>query len=276
MVRAGCEIRAQQNFRGIEHVSESYKGSEGELFDRLVAEALAQPFSGWNWSQMAERWREAPTSWDYRQKVRAALAGANAMLDMGTGGGEVLASLAPLPSRTVATEGYAPNVPVARARLEPMGVQLVDAECEAELPFDDASFDLVINRHSGYRGSEVYRVLRPGGRFLTQQVGGRNIIELNELLQDRVEFEYAPWTLDCAIRELEEAGFTVVERYDESPETVVADIGAVVFYLRIISWQIADFSVERYEEKLRRLHRQMRQSGPLVIHSHRFYIAAQK
>jgi SAM-dependent methyltransferase len=250
--------------------------TEDDLFDKLVAEALTQPFSGWDWSQMAERWREAPTSWDYRQKVRASMVCADAMLDMGTGGGEVLASLAPLPPHTVATEGYAPNVPIARDRLGPLGVQVLDAECEAELPFDEASFDLVINRHSGYRANEVHRVLRTGGLFLTQQVGRRNCIELNELLQDRVEFEYAYWTLDCAVRQLEQAGFKIVERYDEHPETVVADIGAVVFYLRIVAWQIADFSVERYERKLRELHRQLLERGPLVIHAHRFYIAARR
>ncbi len=248
--------------------------NDDELFERLVREAMEATFSGWDFSFLEGRWREAPTSWGYRQKVRAAIQGVGSLLDMGTGGGEVLASMAPLPCRTIATEAYPPNVPVARARLEPLGATVVDVEPAAVQPFPAASFDLVINRHSGYNAREVCRILRPGGRFITQQVGGRNCIELNELLQDRVEFQYAYWTVDRAARELEEAGLEVVERHDELQETVVTDIGAVVFYLRIVSWQIADFTVERYEPKLRALHRRICEQGPLVIHEHRFYIEA--
>lgn len=87
---------------------------DSALFDRLVAEALALPFEGWNFSYIADRWREAPTSWDYRAKARALMAGASSLLDMDTGGGEVLASLAPFPPLACATEGWDPNVPVAR------------------------------------------------------------------------------------------------------------------------------------------------------------------
>ena len=40
------------------------------------------------------------------------------------------------------------------------------------LPFEDSSFSLVVSRHESYVASEVARVLRPGGLFLTQQLGG--------------------------------------------------------------------------------------------------------
>jgi hypothetical protein len=46
------------------------------------------------------------------------------LLDLDTGGGELLAASAPLPRRTIATEGWAPNVPVARDRLSPLGVEV--------------------------------------------------------------------------------------------------------------------------------------------------------
>jgi SAM-dependent methyltransferase len=38
------------------------------------------------------------------------------------------------------------------------------------LPFADGAFDLAINRHESFRGDEAYRVLAPGGTFLTLQV----------------------------------------------------------------------------------------------------------
>lgn len=40
---------------------------------------------------------------------------------MGTGGGEFLAGLQPLPPHTCATEGYPPNIPIAQQRLKRLG-----------------------------------------------------------------------------------------------------------------------------------------------------------
>ncbi len=97
-------------------------------FDDLVSEALSQEFTGWDFSWLKGRWKSGPLPWNYRQSVQDTLRQAGSLLDMGTGGGEFLASLAPLPALTCATEGYAPNVPVARARLEPLGVQVAAME----------------------------------------------------------------------------------------------------------------------------------------------------
>ena len=244
------------------------------LFEWLVAEALRQEFSGWDFSFIDQRWRENPTSWDYREKVLQHLRQVDSLLDMGTGGGEFLSSLRPLPPDTCATEGYAPNLPLARARLEPMGVQVVETLAEDRLPVEGLRFDLVINRHESYSAREVRGVLKPGGRFVTQQVGGRDNVRLNRLLQAPAEGEFGAWTLDAAARQLEEAGFRIVDRREEFPETVVADIGAVVYYLKAIPWQIPDFTVEKYYEALTALHDQIRADGCLVLTSHRFFIEA--
>ncbi len=245
-------------------------------FEQLVAEALQQEFSGWDFAFINDRWQMQPTSWDYRRQVCAYLGAATALLDMGTGGGEFLAELAPLPPDTWATEAYPPNFPIAQARLAPLGVQVVEPLPNDGLPFPDARFDLVINRHESFSAAEVYRVLKPGGHFITQQVGGRDNQRLNELLQAEVEFEYADWALAQAVSPLRDAGFHILEQREEFPETHVTDIGAVVFYLRAIPWQISDFSVAQYRERLRALHAQIQAHGGLTLHSHSFYIAARK
>jgi len=74
----------------------SYSGMD---FDALVTQAEAEPFSGWDFSWLRGQWREGHTSWDFGATVRERFAQADALLDMGTGGGEFLASLAPLPAR---------------------------------------------------------------------------------------------------------------------------------------------------------------------------------
>jgi len=151
-------------------------------FAALITAAEAAFFEGWDFGWLRGRWNEAPLPWSYTALVERALPAATALLDMGTGGGEFLAGLAPLPPTTVATENWPPNVPVARRRLEPLGVSVVSGFADHAIPLAGASFDLIINRHESYELREIARLLRPGGLFLTQQAGAQDVVELNDLL----------------------------------------------------------------------------------------------
>src|SRR5215469_16429094 len=101
-------------------------------------------FAGWDFSYINDtgRWATEPLPWSYASLVLPHLRAAGALLDMGTGGGEFLSRLQPLPAMTVATEGYAPNVPIARDRLSSLGVQVIaiDQETSHTLPLADATF----------------------------------------------------------------------------------------------------------------------------------------
>jgi SAM-dependent methyltransferase len=111
-----------------------------------------------------------PPPWDYAARARELLARAQRVLDMGTGGGEVfLELLAGFAGQAVATEGWRPNVPVAARRLATAGARVVQAD-SLRLPFAGERFDLVLNRHEELAPADVARVLRPGGRVLTQQI----------------------------------------------------------------------------------------------------------
>lgn len=198
------------------------------------------------------------------------------MLDQDTGGGELLSSLAPFPPHTWATESYPPNIPAAKDRLDRLGVTVIDDYSDTAIPLPNASLDLVLNRHGSYSERELMRLLKPGGIFLTEQVGGQNCIHLNELLQDMVEFEYFYWTKDFISRRLQDAGFQLLTVREEFPPAIFADIGAVVFYLRIVSWQIADFSVVKYRDRLYAIHQDILTNGPLRVHDHRILVEAQK
>jgi len=246
------------------------------LMDRLITEAEEHDFSGWDWSYLDGRMVESPLSWNYRQIVFERSRAVQSLLDIGTGGGELFSTLQPFPPQTYATEVYPPNIEIAKRTLEPLGVKVYGLPNEQALPFETDSLDLVINRHASCHAAEVHRVLRPGGNFITQQVGGRNNIRLNEFLQEKAEFIYSYWLLDFAVRDLEQNRFTILSQREEFPETAFLDIGAVVFYLKIISWQIADFSVERYYDRLVQIHNIIQETGKFVVNSHRFLIEARK
>ncbi|HET7616587.1 MAG TPA: methyltransferase domain-containing protein, partial [Bacillales bacterium] len=182
-----------------------------ELFQILVAEA-EKPFSGWDFSYIGETGRMATDSlaWSFASEILFDLRKADALLDMGTGGGEYLSLFQPLPAYTCATEGYPPNVNVAKERLKPLGVHvypLSPDDKSMKLPFTDATFDFVMNRHEEFSPSEVRRILKEGGRFATQQVGGTDNVELNRRLGESEDFGFADWHLPTAEAQLEDEGF---------------------------------------------------------------------
>lgn len=256
------------------------------FFDYLMAE-YNQPFNGWDFSYLAGRRTDLPTekTWDYTDAVVTVMKQARSMLDMRTGGGERLAQFLALQSvsQVYATEGYPPNVQVARERLEPLGVTVYAVQNE-HLPFADESLDLVINRHGSYDPDEVRRVLKPGHLFITQQVGDQTNLRLHELLgrpgKEKLVHSGAQeppaWNLTFATQQLERSGWQIIERQEAFPITRFHDIGAIVYYLKAIPWEVPDFSVEKYFDKLVEINRIIQQRGFVDVPFHSFFVVARR
>ncbi|WP_067624371.1 hypothetical protein [Alicyclobacillus acidiphilus] len=111
---------------------------------------------------------------------------------------------------------------------------------------------------------------------LDMGTGGDNEHGLNRCLGAPINEEYQHWCLDYARQEAEELGFIVIDAKEEFPEVAFTDVGAIVYYLRMVPWQIPDFSVEKYADALRRMHERIQASGPFVTHGHRFYLELKK
>jgi len=247
---------------------------DASLLDYFLAEHR-QPFSGWDFAYLQAR-RETIRSqpgWDYTAIVRGAMHEAAALLDMDTGGGEFLASLAPLPPDTTAIEGYTPNIPLATQRLASLGVQVLAMDARGPLAFSDGRFDLVTNRHGAYLPHEVHRVLRQRARFITQQVASQTNAYLHELLEGHGKADR--WHLALAVRQLKAAGFRIVEQREEASITRYHDVGAIVYYLKAVPWEIPDFTVERYYDHLVAIHHRIQADGPLDVPFHTFLIVAE-
>jgi SAM-dependent methyltransferase len=261
----------------------------GTGFEALIAEADQAPFEGWDFSHLAGRKVEAPPPFDYLSRARMRLAGAEAALDLGTGGGEVLSKLAPFHGLVVATEAWPPNALVAARRLSPLGASVALVEGAPEnwetlaspfrdrpaLPFADASFDLVIDRHESYLPAEVFRVLRAGGRFLTQQCGGTHHADLNDHV-GITRPRYRGWRLEAARAQLDAVGLVEIVGEEACGETAIHDVGAVVYYLRALPWQAPDFRAGDHLAALRAIHERTLSSGPLTVRSHHFLLEARK
>lgn len=233
-------------------------------------------FKGWDFSYISKRHQEEGLPWDYREEVKS-LMGNKMMLDMGTGGGEFLISLQPEAGVTYATESYPPNIELCKRTLPEYGIEIRAVENDEELPFDDSFFDLVINRHESFCAKEVYRILNSGGRFVTQQVGGKNNKELSKLLLGEYpKIINASFDMENTAKELENAGFKIVKQYEFFPSIRFLDIGALVFFARIIVWEFPGFSVETCSDRLFELQEKLEKDGFVESIGHRFFIEAIK
>jgi SAM-dependent methyltransferase len=251
-------------------------GGDDPEFARLVAEGAAVPVAGWDFSWFDGRATEERPSWGYARMMAGRMARARAALDIQTGGGEVLAGLPHPPPVLAATESWPPNLRIARENLAALGATVIEAADDADLPFAAESFDLVVSRHpTEVRWGEIARVLRPGGTYLSQQVGAGSNRELTEFMMGRQPVRpgsSARW----AAGQAERAGLTVVDLREEALRTVFNDIAAVVYFLRKVLWTVPGFTVEGYRDRLRLLHGKIQAEGPFVAHAQRFLIEARQ
>ena len=251
--------------------------SPEELFAFLLQEVDAN-FNGWDCSYLEGREDQAPLPWSYVSTCLLRVRKAQSVLDMETGGGELFSRFAPFQGRAWATEAYPPNIQLARQRLEPLGVQVLALEEDEPktLPFDPGSFDLVLNRHGYYWAPEVSRILRIGGQFITQQVGDRNDIGIRALLGAPDDSQPGTWDLSRVVGDLDAAGLKILQKAETINRQRFYDVGAIVYQLRAIPWQIPDFSVDRYFDKLWNIHAQIQRTGFVDVQEHRFWIVAER
>jgi SAM-dependent methyltransferase len=223
-------------------------------------------FTGWDFSYLDDRWRSEGPPWSYEEMVKPLMVTASSVLDLGTGGGERLLEFKDvLPPRVAVTEGYVPNLRLARERLEPLGIEVIESQTSLydELPFESNSFDLVLDRHSAFNIAEIERILVSGGTFLTEQVDGRNFGDLSAAFDCRQPWTF--FTLDWVLNRIKGTQLVVEIAHEWTGKTIFQDVGAVIYYLRAVPWTVEKFSVERNLAHLLKLQQRLEQRGELAF-----------
>lgn len=241
-----------------------------EALKRFWLNEEQQNFRGWDFSYIEGRWEEETLPWNYKEIVHTHLKPNMELLDMGTGGGEFLFSLGHPYDRTSVTEAWPPNIELCNDTLAPLGIRVEGTEENAPLPFEDESFDIIINRHESYNLDEVWRVLRTGGVFITQQVGGKNNADMTSRLIPGFEVSYSDFTLQKELMRVEATGFQVMSSDEYYPILKFMDIGALVYFAKIIEWEFPEFSVEKCLDTLYKLESERLEKGYVTSKEHRF------
>ena len=193
-----------------------------ERIEAWRAEEEAAHIHGWDFSHIRGRYEEEALPWNYQAIIRQYLRPGMKLLDIDTGGGEFLLSLGHPFEDTAAMENFPPNVALCQEVLTPLGIDFRPGSGNGPLPFEDSRFDMVIDRHGDFNAPEIHRILKPGGYFITQQVG------------------------------------------------------ALVWFARIICWEFPGFSVGTHRDSLLNAQQILDEKGSIEGRTHRFLLVAQK
>lgn len=249
-------------------------------YEQLKRQWLAEEqvaFSGWDFSHIKDRWKGEQLPWDYEQLVINTLKPDDQLLDMGTGGGEFLLSIHHNPQLCSVTEGYEPNVRLCKQRLEPLGMTVRKIEDYHHIPYPDHSFDLILNRHEAYDINEVYRILKPQGTFITQQVGSKNDDDLIAKLDcEKEAVDIATADLHHAMKYAKATSLTIEAGYEAFTPIEFYDVGALIYFARIIEWEFKGFHVETKFKQLCALYKELQIKGSIRGTEHRYLMIAKK
>lgn len=229
-------------------------------------------FEGWDFSYLENRWQDEELPWDYKDILIRYLNLDYKLLDIGTGGGEFLLSLNHPYKNTSVTEKWEPNVKLCKKKLEPLGIEVKQVFNDSELPFENNTFDMIINRHSSFDIKEIKRMLKPNGTFITQQVGGKNNENISNALIKDFKPLFSENTLDNNLKEIEKNFFEILYAKEFFPSLRFKDIGALAYYAKIIEWEFPNFSVDNCFEALCKLQKELNVKGYIEGIEHRFII----
>lgn len=232
---------------------------------------------GWDFSHIHGRYdEERDLPWDYDTVVKKYLDPTKKLMDFDTGGAEYLLSLNHPFEMTSATEGYEPNVELCKELLLPKGIDFRECSDCTHIPYSDESFDVMINRHGSLDATEIYRLLKKNGIFITEQVGAENDRDLTEMVLPGTPMPFPEIFLSIQKEKFEKAGFTIVEAKEAYRPIKFFDIGAFVWFARIIEWEFPGFSVDRCFEKLLEMQSKIENDGVVEGTIHRFLLVAKK
>ena len=223
-------------------------------------EAAARRMQGWHFEYLPED-VGGETPWDYEAQAAARIKDSDAVVDLGTGGGEVFSKLlAATNCDAYATEEWGPNVTVAGNRLKRLAPV---THCSSlQLPFQDNTFNLVLSRHEAINPAEVMRVLRNGGRFLSQQVINDFMVELGDYFPDTQTF---PDFFADYQNSFSQFGARIIQAEEFRYKIRFKELGHLVYQIVVAPWTIPDFSVDTHLEGLQILDNKLKQGGELLF-----------
>jgi hypothetical protein len=189
--------------------------------------------NGWNFSHV--KCTTTGVQWNFYEEVAARCRPTDILLDIGTGGGEALLSIANAALLLIGIDNASGMLDTANINISQSGksnVRILPMDAD-QLDFPDSFFNIVSNRHCGFRASEAYRVLTAGGCFLTQQVSEGDKQKLKQAFGRGQAFGTPDGSLlQQYEKELHEAGFRSIQSFESDAVEYYHSAEDLIFVLK--------------------------------------------
>jgi SAM-dependent methyltransferase len=172
-----------------------------------------------------------PVPWEYRDVVPRYLRSSDIVLDVGTGAGERLRELAPSFGHGL---GIDADPEMVRLACEDPAGNLSFRVCSERLESVSEVFDVILDRHAPFDLDAVAAHLRPGGYFITQQVGERNMACV------KAPLGRPTGPPPIGRQAIAASGLRLLAFLEYDVEYVVRDIESLVFWLNALDAAHAD------------------------------------
>jgi ubiquinone/menaquinone biosynthesis C-methylase UbiE len=210
---------------GVLHLKEEHKMKEFDykrFYDRVGKT------NGWDFSQL--KVKSEGVLWDFNEEITKKSQTSDILLDIGTGGGENVLSIASSFLVLIGIDVSKYMIETAQSNLKKTDVSNLRFlhMSSDELQFPNEFFDIITCRHAPFSSVEMARVLKKGGYFITQQVGEDDKLNIKKAFNRGQEAKENGDLLKRYVRELKETGFTEVQffeynatEYYERPEDLL-------------------------------------------------------
>lgn len=184
-------------------------------------------------------------------------------------GGEYVNSFENLPPITYAVEVQNEK---AEKLLEERNIKVTKLTKEGKLPFKDERIDVLADELANYDKYDLYRVVKPGGYIIVNQLGSDNYKELTSIF---LPFKLrGRWDLEAGKQTLSEIGLEIVDSFEEHGFIRFDTLASFVQFLKGITR--VDVTQERFMNFYSQVLQQIKEKSYFELTTHRFLVVARK
>ena len=143
---------------------------------------------------------------------------------------------------------------------------------EGKLPFKDERLDVVANELTNFDKYDLYRVVKPGGYILVNQLGSDNYQELiNVFLPFKL---HGHWDLESGSKSLSEIGLEIVDGVEEHGYVRFNSLTSFIHFMKRITR--VDVTQDRFMNFYGQVLKQIKEKSYFELTTHRFMVVARK
>lgn len=192
---------------------------------------------GWDFGKMKHS-VEQDCTYYYYHKVVEYITPQTVMLDIGCGSGEKSTKYFSLANKIVMLDNEEEMIKKAQENVtkfykekEATKFSFLLGDGDGKLEFEDETFDLVVSRHCGANMGEVYRILKKGGVFISEDIDEKDCQEIKEYYKRGQGYGHTTAHKEKTFKACLDAGFSQINLLSFEQREYYPDLNQLKYLL---------------------------------------------